>query len=81
MSPALEALCEELHIEADEQFVITKEILQSGKSNVKINYQSSSNNALKLLTPYFLDIHSQFETQNYLKKKSYFTLDEFAKKI
>lgn len=81
MSPALEALCEELHIEADEQFVITKEILQSGKSNVKINYQSSSNNALKLLTPYFLDIHSQFETQKLFEEKNHILLlDEFAKK-
>ncbi|MCD8027848.1 MAG: AAA family ATPase [Erysipelotrichaceae bacterium] len=36
MSRELEVLCEQLHIDVDEQFVICKEILQSGKSNIKI---------------------------------------------
>lgn len=80
MSDELEQLCYELHIEPDEQFVITKEILQSGKSNVKINYQNASNNALKLLMPYIIDIHSQFETQKLFEEKNHIVLlDQFAK--
>lgn len=80
MSDELEQLCHELHIEPDEQFVITKEILQSGKSNVKINYQNASNNALKLLMPYIIDIHSQFETQKLFEEKNHIVLlDQFAK--
>lgn len=77
----LKNLCDELHIEVDEQFVITKEILDSGKSNIKINYQNASNNALKLLTPYFIDIHSQFETQKLFEEKNHILLlDEYAYK-
>jgi len=77
----LEQLCDELHIDVDEQFVITKEILDSGKSNIKINYQNASNNALKLLTPYFIDIHSQFETQKLFEEKNHILLlDEYANK-
>lgn len=74
-------LCEELHITLDEQFVITKEILDTGKSNIKINYQNASNNALKLLMPYLIDIHSQFETQKLFEEKNHILLlDQFAKK-
>lgn len=79
MSKALEDICEQLHIECDEQFVISKEILESGKSNIKINYQNASNNALKILMPYIVDIHSQFETQKLFEEKNHIVLlDEFA---
>ena len=74
MTQALEGICDDLHIEPDEQFVITKEILQSGKSNIKINYQNASNNALKILMPYFIDIHSQFETQKLFEEKNHIML-------
>ena len=79
MNEALEDICEQLHIEPDEQFVITKEILQSGKSNIKINYQNASNQALKLLMPLLIDIHSQFETQKLFEEKNHIILlDEFS---
>ncbi|MEG0275493.1 MAG: DNA repair protein RecN [Coprobacillus sp.] len=81
ITPAITQLCEELHIDVDEQFVISKEILDSGKSNIKINYQNASNNALKLLIPHFIDIHSQFETQKLFEEKNHILLlDQFSKK-
>ena len=79
INEALEDICEQLHIEPDEQFVITKEILQSGKSNIKINYQNASNQALKLLMPLLIDIQSQFETQKLFEEKNHIILlDEFS---
>lgn len=76
----LEELCEQLHIDIDDQFVVSKEIFQSGKSIIKINYQNASNSALKLLSPYFMDIHSQFETQRLFNEKNHIDmLDEYAK--
>ncbi len=63
MNDELSSICNELHIDIDDEIVICKEILSNGKSNVKINYKNASNNALKLLMPYIIDIHSQFETQ------------------
>lgn len=79
INEALEDICEQLHIEPDEQFVISKEILQSGKSNIKINYQNVSNQALKLLMPLLIDIHSQFETQKLFEEKNHIILlDEFS---
>ncbi len=79
LNDELEDLCEQLHINIDEQFVISKEILQSGKSNIKINYQNASNSALKMLTPYFMDIHSQFETQKLFNEKNHIEmLNEYA---
>lgn len=75
----LKHICDELHIELDEQFVVSKEILSSGKSNIKINYQNASNNALKIIMPYLIDIHSQFETQKLFEEKNHITmLDEYA---
>lgn len=72
-------LCNSLHIEYDEQFVISKEILNTGKSNIKINYQSASNSALKQIMPYMIDIHSQFETQKLFEEKNHIKmLDEYA---
>lgn len=79
MTEELEKLCEELHIEPEEQIVVSKEILESGKSNIKINYQNASNSALKLLMPYLIDIHSQFETQKLFEEKNHIMmLDEYA---
>lgn len=79
MTPELKMLCDELHIELEDELIITKEILDSGKSNVKINYQSASNNALKILMPHIIDIHSQFETQKLFEEKNHILLlDEYA---
>ncbi|MCD8029051.1 MAG: hypothetical protein LUF02_10465, partial [Erysipelotrichaceae bacterium] len=45
----------------------------------KINYQNASNSALKMLAPYFMDIHSQFETQKLFNEKNHIEiLDEYA---
>lgn len=78
-SEELKEVCESLHVEMDEQFVISKEILSSGKSNIKINYQNASNNALKLIMPYLIDIHSQFETQKLFEEKNHIVLlDQYA---
>ena len=74
MTPAFESVCEQLHLEIDDEIVITKEILESGKSSIKINYQTASNAALKLLSPYLLDIHSQFETQKLFEEKNHIAL-------
>lgn len=80
VTPQLEAICQQLHIEADDEFIITKNIQSNGKSQVKINYQSSTHNALKLLMPYLIDIHSQFETQKLFAQKNHILLlDEYAK--
>lgn len=56
--------CEDLNIEIKDEIVITKEIYSNGKSNIKINYRNASLNALRIIMPYIIDIHSQFETQN-----------------
>lgn len=79
MNPTLSQICDELHIDIDDELIITKEILQSGKSNVKINYQNASNNALKILMPHIIDIHSQFETQKLFEEKNHIRLlDDFS---
>ncbi len=79
ITPELEKVCEDLHIEINDELVITKEILSTGKSNVKINYQNSSNSALKIIMPFIIDIHSQFETQKLFEPKNHIMiLDEYA---
>ncbi len=80
VTPQLEEICQQLHIDADNEFIITKHIQSNGKSQVKINYQSSTHNALKLLMPFFIDIHSQFETQKLFAEKNHIhLLDEYAR--
>lgn len=80
ITPQLEKICEELHIDCDNEFVITKHIQSNGKSQVKINYHSSTHGALKLLMPFLIDIHSQFETQKLFEEKNHIhLLDEYAK--
>ncbi|MEG0367233.1 MAG: AAA family ATPase, partial [Coprobacillus sp.] len=79
MTETLKNIFDELHLEQDDQLVITKEIYDTGKSNVKINYQNASNNVLKMIMPYFIDIHSQFETQKLFEEKNHIALlDEYA---
>lgn len=77
----LQSLCEELNIDFDDNIVITKEIYDNGKSNIKINYRNSTNHALKMLSPFLMDIHSQFETQKIFEEKNHLVLlDEYASK-
>lgn len=75
------SLLNEFHIPQDDEYVITKEIQDNGKSIVKINYQTSSTTVLKKLMPYFIDIHSQFETQKLFEEKNHIQLlDEYGNK-
>ena len=72
-------ICKELHIDVEDEIVISKEILNNGKSNIKINYKNASNNALKILMPYIIDIHSQFETQKLFDQKNHIELlDQYS---
>lgn len=81
MTDELKDIFDDAHIELDDQIVITKEIFDTGKSNVKVNYQNASNNLLKLIMPYVIDIHSQFETQKLFEEKNHICLlDEYANK-
>lgn len=80
-SVELDSLFNELHLDIEDEIVITKEIYDTGKSTVKINYQSATNQALKLIMPYMIDIHSQFETQNMFKEKNHIHLfNEYTSK-
>lgn len=80
ITPQLEAICQQIHVDPDNEFIITKHIQNNGKSQVKINYQSSTHTALKLLMPFLIDIHSQFETQKLFEEKNHiYLLDEYAK--
>jgi len=71
--------CEELNIDVDDEVVITKEIYSNGKSNIKINYRNASLNALKMIMPHLIDIHSQFETQALFSlKKHIHIVDQYS---
>ncbi|MGX8680250.1 MAG: hypothetical protein ACSW8B_02565, partial [bacterium] len=75
---ALMQVFEDLGIDYDDEIIITKEILLSGKSTVKINYRHATNNALKMLAPLLIHLHSQFETQTLFAPAHHITLlDQF----
>ena len=59
----------ELGMDVDDEIIITKEISSQGKSTIKMNYRPLTNAALKMLAPYLLHIHSQFETQSLFSLK------------
>ena len=63
--------CKDLHIDVEDEVVISKEIYSNGKSNIKINYRNASLSALKLIMPYLVDVHSQFETQSLFSLKKH----------
>lgn len=71
--------CKDLHIDVEDEVVISKEIYSNGKSNIKINYRNASLSALKLIMPYLVDVHSQFETQSLFSLKKHIgILDQYA---
>lgn len=73
--------CKDLNIDIEDEVVISKEIFSNGKSNIKVNYRNVSLNALKMIMPYLIDIHSQFETQSLFSIKKHISiLDQYIGK-
>ncbi|WP_276617946.1 AAA family ATPase [Sharpea azabuensis] len=69
---------EEIGIDFDNDIIIHKEIHANGKSTIKVNYRPVTNAALKIIAPYLIHIHSQFETQTIFSIKNHITiLDRF----
>lgn len=66
---------DEFGIEYDDDYlVVSKEILDSGKSTCRINYRTISASLLKQIMPELIDIHSQFDTTDLLNPKNYLSI-------
>lgn len=63
-----------IFIEEDDCLIISREILETGKSINKINNNIVSINILKDLGVFLLDIYGQFEQQYIYKKENHITL-------
>lgn len=71
MNDSIQKILDELNIDGDDDLIITKEILENGRSTIKINYRTVTNSALKQVAPYLLDIHSQYQTQEIFNVKNH----------
>ena len=71
MNDSIQKILDELNIDGDDDLIITKEILDNGRSTIKINYRTVTNSALKQVDPYLLDIHSQYQTQEIFNVKNH----------
>ena len=71
MNDSIQKILDELNINGDDDLIITKEILDNGRSTIKINYRTVTNSALKQVAPYLLDIHSQYQTQEIFNVKNH----------
>lgn len=71
MNDSIQKILDELNIDGDDDLIITKEILDNGRSTIKINYRTVTNSALKQVAPYLLDIHSQYQTQEIFNMKNH----------
>lgn len=71
MNDSIQKTLDELNIDGDDDLIITKEILDNGRSTIKINYRTVTNGALKQVAPYLLDIHSQYQTQEIFNVKNH----------
>lgn len=71
MNDSIQKILDELNIDGDDDLIITKEILDNGRSIIKINYRTVTNSALKQVAPYLLDIHSQYQTQEIFNVKNH----------
>lgn len=71
MNDSIQKILDELNIDGDDDLIITKEILDNGRSTIKINYHTVTNSALKQVAPYLLDIHSQYQTQEIFNVKNH----------
>lgn len=74
MNDSIQKILDELNIDGDDDLIITKEILDNGRSTIKINYRTVTNSALKQVAPYLLDIHSQYQTQEIFNVKNHFKI-------
>ncbi len=78
-TPDLLNAFKDVNIDFEEETIITKEIFANGKSNIKINYRNTTNNALKIIAPFLIHIHSQFESQTLFSLKNHIhILDDFC---
>lgn len=71
MNDSIQKILDELNIDGGDDLIITKEILDNGRSTIKINYRTVTNSALKQVAPYLLDIHSQYQTQEIFNVKNH----------
>lgn len=71
MNDSIQKILDELNIDGDDDLIITKEILDNGRSTIKINYRTVTNSALKQVALYLLDIHSQYQTQEIFNVKNH----------
>lgn len=71
MNDSIQKILDELNIDGDDDLIITKEILDNGRSTIKINYRIVTNSALKQVAPYLLDIHSQYQIQDIFNVKNH----------
>lgn len=71
MNDSIQKILDELNIDGDDDLIITKEILDNGRSTIKINYRTVTNSALKQVAPCLLDIHSQYQTQEIFNVKNH----------
>lgn len=71
MNDSIQKILDELNIDGDDDLIIAKEILDNGRSTIKINYRTVTNSALKQVAPYLLDIHSQYQTQEIFNVKNH----------
>lgn len=71
MNDSIQKILDELNIDGDDDLIIIKEILDNGRSTIKINYRTVTNSALKQVAPYLLDIHSQYQTQEIFNVKNH----------
>lgn len=71
MNDSIQKILDELNIGGDDDLIITKEILDNGRSTIKINYRTVTSSALKQVAPYLLDIHSQYQTQEIFNVKNH----------
>ena len=63
------------------QILISRRIMQNGRSVVKVNGEPTTQAAVKELAEFLLDVHGQQEHQSLLYKKNHLEiLDRFAKK-
>ena len=74
MNDSIQKILDELNIDGDDDLIITKEILDNGRSTIKINYRTVTNSALKQVAPYLLDIHSQYQTQEIFNVKNHLNI-------
>lgn len=68
------SILENLGIDADEELVIKREILSSGKSICRINGCAVNLSQLEEISNYLGDVHSQFDTHKLTNPKNYLSL-------